>query len=400
MQAFVQAIGFTSGLLVLTFLPTEEYALYTIANSLLVTMCGIGDAGVATGVMAQGGKVWQDKKRLGEVLLTGKKFRAIFSKIGLCIGLPILFLMLQNQGASMFTSAAVALSITPAFLASLNVKLLSIAPLLHQDTNQIQRLQIASNGIRLLLTAAINAVFPFAAIAFLVTGVAQSWWSHRLKKSLDQYAEPASEEDPIVREAIYDIVKRTLPSSLYFSLSLQLSVYILAILGATNSVAQLGAISRITIVTSIYASVFSYIIAPRFARLNVSNAALKKRFLQVQGAVILMCLLAYLPAFHYATQILRVLPSDYHGLTYVFRMHLASCTIGVLITTLTALNSSRGYVLKPTIHIPLNLAILLVAAWVIRPQSLMGVIQFDLLRAIVAPVVQNAIFFTHARNGN
>lgn len=61
-QVMVQAIGFISGILVIRLLPTHEYALYTLANTMLGTMTLLADGGIATGVMSQGGKVWQDKQ--------------------------------------------------------------------------------------------------------------------------------------------------------------------------------------------------------------------------------------------------------------------------------------------------------------------------------------------------
>ena len=61
-QLFIQAIGLVSGILVIRILPTDEYALYTLANTMLGTMIILANSGISVGVTAQGGKVWQDKK--------------------------------------------------------------------------------------------------------------------------------------------------------------------------------------------------------------------------------------------------------------------------------------------------------------------------------------------------
>ena len=66
-QLIVQAIGLVSGIIVIRLLSTSEYGLYTLANTMLGTMIILADGGISAGVMAQGGKVWQDKNQLGIV---------------------------------------------------------------------------------------------------------------------------------------------------------------------------------------------------------------------------------------------------------------------------------------------------------------------------------------------
>src|SRR4051812_39271310 len=74
-QVLIQAIGFVSGIMIIRLLSTSEYALYTLANTMLGTMTLLTDGGINTGVMAQGGRVWQDKVKLGIVMNTGMDLR-------------------------------------------------------------------------------------------------------------------------------------------------------------------------------------------------------------------------------------------------------------------------------------------------------------------------------------
>ena len=67
-QLGVQALGLLCGILVIRLLPTSEYALYTLANTMLGTMVMLANAGIPIAVMAEGGKVWQDKTKLGPAL--------------------------------------------------------------------------------------------------------------------------------------------------------------------------------------------------------------------------------------------------------------------------------------------------------------------------------------------
>src|SRR5438270_1038562 len=90
-QILVQGLGFICGIFIIRMLPTKEYALYTLANTMLGTMTILADGGIATGVMFRGGRVWNDRQKLGKVLATGLDLRKKFAIGSLLIALPVLF---------------------------------------------------------------------------------------------------------------------------------------------------------------------------------------------------------------------------------------------------------------------------------------------------------------------
>jgi O-antigen/teichoic acid export membrane protein len=77
-QLIIQCVGMITGIFIIRMLTTQEYAYYTIANTMLGTMTILADGGVSVGVMNQGGKVWNDKHELGIVLSTGMVLRKMF----------------------------------------------------------------------------------------------------------------------------------------------------------------------------------------------------------------------------------------------------------------------------------------------------------------------------------
>ncbi|CAN0603976.1 unnamed protein product, partial [Ectocarpus sp. 12 AP-2014] len=99
-QVGVQAIGLLSGVLVIRLLSTDEYALYTLANTMLSTMVMLANAGIPIAVMSEGGKIWKNKEKLGEVLVTGFDFRKKFAIGSLILGIPILSYLLYINNAS------------------------------------------------------------------------------------------------------------------------------------------------------------------------------------------------------------------------------------------------------------------------------------------------------------
>ena len=47
-QLIVQAVGFLSGILIIRLLPVQEYAYYTLANTMLGTMTILADGGISS----------------------------------------------------------------------------------------------------------------------------------------------------------------------------------------------------------------------------------------------------------------------------------------------------------------------------------------------------------------
>ena len=74
-QLLVQLLGFAGGMLLVRRLSKEQYAFFTIANTLLGTMNLLADSGVGSGLTSIGGRVWDTPARLGQLVRTGLQLR-------------------------------------------------------------------------------------------------------------------------------------------------------------------------------------------------------------------------------------------------------------------------------------------------------------------------------------
>jgi hypothetical protein len=93
-------VGFVCGILIIRLSPVQEYAFYTLANTMLGTMTVLSDGDISTGVMDQGGKVCKDKEKLGVVLATGLDLRRKFAIGSLLVSAPVLLYLLMHNKAS------------------------------------------------------------------------------------------------------------------------------------------------------------------------------------------------------------------------------------------------------------------------------------------------------------
>jgi O-antigen/teichoic acid export membrane protein len=379
-QLFIQALSFLSGILVIRLLPTNEYAFYTIANTMLGTINLLSDSGISSGVMAQGGKVWQDKDKLGVVLMTGLGLRRKFAIGSLILGIPILLYLLIHQGASWLTCLLIIASLVPAFYAALVDSILQIVPKLHQAIIPLQKNQMYVSSARLGLSALTLFIFPFTAIAIIAAGIPRIFGNIKLKKIASVYANTELPPNEIVQKDILKVVKRELPTTIYYCLSGQINIWLISVFGKTSEVAQLGAIGRITIVLSIASSVIYTLIVPRFARIDDSKKT-KKTFWQIQQIAWVFSMAIVFVIWVFSDYILMVLGPQYSNLNHEMALSMLAGGIALVGGLCYSLCASRGWVLNPIFSIIMSLNALIIGISICDIGTLVGVIHLDIIVA-------------------
>ena len=390
-QILVQGVGLTCGILVIRLLPVKEYALYTIANTVLGTMTILADGGIVASVLAQGGKVWQEKDKLGVVLGTGMHMRKLFACGSLLISTPILFYLLMHNNASIMTALLISVSLIPAFFAELSDSILEISPKIYQDILPLQKNQIAVSFFRLLLSTIALFLFPFTFIAILAAGLPRIWGNTQLKKISSKHVDVVKEVDPVVRTNILKFVRKFLPHSIYYSTSNQITIWIISLVGSARSVAQAGALSRIAVLLYLFHILINTLIIPRFARLQKNGNLLVKRYIQVHLLLLGLSCIFVLFGFLLSTQILWILGKQYAGLHTELVICIASSCIGTLAGASFHLNSSRGHVINPLLAIPINILAIVCAVTFLNISDLRGM----LLISVVIELVQLLLNFIY-----
>jgi O-antigen/teichoic acid export membrane protein len=382
-QAVVQLLGLLSGILIIRLLPTTEYAFYTLANTMLGTMTVLADGGISAGVMAHGAKVWQDRQKLGVVINTGLILRRKFAIYSLIISLPVLFYLLRVHGAGLVFSLLIILSVIPAFYAALSDNLLEIASKLHQDISRLQKNQIAAGIGRFFMITISLFLFPWTFIAILGNGLPRIWANLRLKKISAEYADPAQKPDPVIKKEILSVVKKILPGSIYYCLSGQITIFILSIFGNTNSIAQAGALSRLSMLLTVFTVVISTLIIPRFARIPNNSKLIFKRYIQIQLILLLFsgCITGIVYLF--PTQTLWILGKNYSNLKMEVVLNVAVSCINLIAGICFSLNTSRGWAVNPFISISLNILSLIIGGIFINVSSLKGVLILNMFVGLV-----------------
>jgi O-antigen/teichoic acid export membrane protein len=381
-QMLVQGVALISGILIIRILPTQEYALYTLVNTMLGTMTVLADGGIGAGVMSQGGKVWQDKDKLGSVLVTGINLRKKFAIISLLIAIPVLFYLLWHHGANLLNATLIVLCLIPAFIAALSDSLLEISLKLRQDINPLQKNQIWVNILRLILIFPLFLA-PWAALAIIASGIPRILGNIKLKKIVSRHVDWEQPSDPVIQKKILSGVKKMLPGAIYYCISGQISIWLISVFGNTKAIAQIGALSRLAMVLTLISTVFNTLITPRFSRLPERKKIILSKFVLIVVGVIGLMLLIIGLVFLFPHAFLMLLGHGYSNLSSELVLSVIGSCATLLGGLLFSLSASRGWILNPFILIGSNILTVVGGSFLLNISTLRGVLYFNIVIGIV-----------------
>lgn len=396
-QLVVQGLSFVTGIMIVRRLPVAEYAYYTIGTSMLSMMQILSEAGIVPGVIAQGGRVWQDKVELGKVVATGAALRRWFALLSLLV-VPVMLRLLLNHGASWTTALLILACMIPTYISSLTDSLLEVAPKLHQAIAPLQRNQIETAASRAVFTVISLFTWPTCALSLLATGLARGWANIRLRKIVVQYADRTQKPDKQYQRNILKVVWRILPESVYYCFSSQITVWAISIFGSTASVGKLGGLTGLTQATALLTALITTLMVPRYARLPDKKPLLIQRFLMSQAALLVLGLLVTGAAALFHTQILWVLGHQFDGLKEELTLAFASASMTLMNVTTNQLLSSRGLVVPPAILIGFAIITQVGLAFVMPLQTVSGALLYGLYTALCLYAIRFVYFFLQMRN--
>jgi hypothetical protein len=392
-QIAIQIINFVCGIFIIRHLTITEYALYTLAYTMLGSMDVLADGGIVSGVTAEGGKVWQEKSKLGSVIATGMNLRKKFAVASVLINGAVLIYLLVHNNASWYYALLILLTLIPVFYANLSDALLEIAPKLNQDIKPLQKNQLLANFGRLLLI--IPAVFfaPFAPVVLIATGIPRIIANIKLKKISDKFASPNEHENSEVKKNIIRMVKRILPGDIYNIFSVQITFWILSIVGSANAIAQVGALFRIGMALSLMSVIFNTIIIPRYSRMQEDRKKLKVNMIKIQLLLIGLGFAIVFVTWLFASQIIWLLGDNYANLEFELVLSIIILYLNIIANVISSMCRGRGWVLNPLLSITINLSTIIIGAFLLDIRSLVGVLLLNITVSVVLVVMHSLYSF-------
>jgi O-antigen/teichoic acid export membrane protein len=392
-QMAVQVLAFASGILLVRWLPQQEYAYFTIANAMQATLNLLADIGISIGLISIGGRVWQDRHRFGELIKTGLSVRRKLAAGAIVIVAPILYAMLTRNGASFFYAALLIAIVLIGFTLQLSIDVFSVVPRLRSDIAKIQTIDFTCATVRLLLVVGLVCIFTIAGLAVAIA-TATFFLQYLLLRS---YAAKAvdlkANENPEDRQEIVRLIKKLAANAVFYCFQGQITVFLISFFGRhTASVAEVGALGRLAMIFTVLMNMMTNVFVPAFARCQQKHT-LRALYLMIAGGVALFSIAVLGAAGLFPNEFLLVLGNGYTHLHRELLLMVGAAVVMALGGTLWMLNASRAWIEGAWLYIPLTLATQVALIPFTDFSSVAGVLTFNLISAVPSVLLNLVLSF-------
>jgi O-antigen/teichoic acid export membrane protein len=381
-QAIVQVIGFFSGILLVRALSQREYAYFTIANTMQGTINLLADIGISVGLISIGGRVWQDRRRFGELVNTALGVRRKLGTFAIILITPVMYFMLVRNGSSSFYAGVLIVVVLAGLIVQLSMGVLSVVPRLRSDLGRIQIIDLTGAVTRLLLIGVLFFLFLNAGLAVLVATVVMLLQYLMLRSYVTGVVDFSAPENQDDRREIMRLTKHLAANAIFYCVQGQITVFLIGFFAhRANSVAEVGALGRLAMIFTVVSNLLTNVFVPAFARCD-SLRKLKWLFLAIVGGVVAFSAVILAGAELFPNQFLFVLGHKYSHLHRELTLMVAAAVLNAIAGTLWALNASKAWVAGSWLYIPLTLATQVALIPFTDFSSVMGVLTFNLFSLV------------------
>lgn len=354
-QGLVQALGFATGIAIVTAVEKEEYAYYTVVVALLAAMTALSESGLSSVLLSMGGRFRGKRERLSSLFSGGLAFRR---KLGLVVGLVgngVLLVALLLTGSGILMSLLFVALATLTFIPILSKGVFQVHLRLILDVATLQRVAVISSLLRfvVILPLALTKTANVAVLLFigLVAAITEAWLLKRKSKIEINYSAPVEREDVM---SFRKSLRQTMPMNLPFVLQGQLLYLLLGILGSALILADIAALSRFGLVFAVLNAVLADIGAGFLARSEGALSNVLNLYGKLLGAYSICAagLVGLVATF--AGPLVSLLGPQYAGLELpLVVVAIGSALINVGNATVT-LNHARGWLKWSWVFLPLT----------------------------------------------
>jgi O-antigen/teichoic acid export membrane protein len=405
-QSLTQLAGIGAGLLFINFMPVREFALYTLAFSVITFFTFLSDLGSTSSLLhffrqaaVEGGAVGKGENDFGDFGDFGGYFAAVLSlrRAAFLLGataVAVIFpIVATAKGYTLAESLPATAAIALCVWFQINSSLRVLALRLNNRYGQSYRAEIAGGLTRLAAAAAIVVsgilrawlgVFTSAVSAGLTTLLARDpgapW---------ELSAEPRRDLRPYRRKVLRYLLP-TLPSAFYFSIQGPLVIWLSATFGSTKTIAEVGALGRLSLVVGLFSSLTGVVFLPRLARID-DDRLYFVRYLQCFAFLALVVLTLLAAAALVPQAFLFVLGPKYHGLHRELFLLVLSSGLALLDGYAVGINTARSWNRWQAAALVVLFAVQATAIALLPMSSTWNVLLFNVCTAAVALLAQLTI---------
>jgi O-antigen/teichoic acid export membrane protein len=391
-QTLTQLAGIAAGLLFVNFMPVREFALYTLAFSVITFFNFITDLGSSTSLVYffhRTAKEGEDFQPYFRAVLSLRRLGFLLGAAGVLIAFPRIAVA-KGFGLreALLVTGGIVLCVWFQIASSLRVLALRLA----DRYGASYRAELAGGLTRLALAAFLVASALLKSWLGVLTAVAGSAVVAALARPAMAPAAAPIDLRRFQRQVLRYLLP-TLPSALYFAIQGPLMVWLAATFGATRNIAEVGALGRLGLVVGIFSSLTGVVFLPRLARVT-DERLYRRRCLQF-GALLAAVALAMLAAAALAPDLfLLLLGKHYAGLRRELLLVVAGSGLALLDGYAVNVNLARAWTRWQGLAVLSLVAVQALLIALLPLSTTAGVLTFNVLASAVTLIFQIFILLT------
>jgi O-antigen/teichoic acid export membrane protein len=379
-EACLQLLNAVTGLLLVRWMTVEQYAQYALANAFQAGAQQFVEFGLGGAFVALVGKNIHDKRRMGRLVAAGTAIRRrmvwVVGSVS-AIAFPLWF---AAKGWPLATGLLLAVAIV-AYLAVSGLQTYYRPPLtIHREMRTLYGITVVCAAARLLSIglAHLGQILSAPVAAFLNVA-ALSLTGSRLKKASARHLEKPAEPVEAERRELLAYIRPILPGVVFAALQGQLAVLVAGAFGQTATIAEVGALARLSLLLAFFSAANGVLVAPFIARQDARR--LPSLYLAISSGAVALAALLFAAAWIAPGLFLAILGPNYSDAGPALSFMVANTAIGYLNGVLWSMNSSRKWVFSwmPMVSIPGTLALQALGIWIFDVSTAAGVFQMLLL---------------------
>jgi O-antigen/teichoic acid export membrane protein len=311
-QGAVRLLGIVAGLLLINFMAVEEYALYTLAFSVVTFFHLLTDLGSTSSLVYFFHKATTEGEEFAPYAAAVESLRKLAFLLG---GIGVLAAFPLTAGAKGFAlpevllvTAGIVLVVWFQIDGAIRVLCLRLA----DRYGLSYRAEVAGGAVRLGLVALLVALAFLPAWLAVLTAAAGAAILARIARPGRARSPSGQDLRPYRRQVLRYLVP-TLPSALYFSIQGPLVVWLAATFGGTRNIAEVGALGRLGMTISLFSGLASIVFLPRMAHIT-DERLYRRRYFQYGGSLAAVALALLAAAWLMPNLFLFLLGANYAGL--------------------------------------------------------------------------------------
>jgi O-antigen/teichoic acid export membrane protein len=344
-QTVTQLLGIATGILFTRTLPVREFALYTLAFSVITFFNFLSDLGSTTSLLHffhRSVKEGSEFRPYADAVLSLRRWAFLGGTLIVAAVFP---LVAHSKGFGGWDVAPATVGILLCVWFQIQVSLRVLDLRLRNLYGLSYRAEMAGAALRLALAAIlVLAALLHAWLGVLATaaGTALASFLARPLEGREAGARLTPRELGPYRRKILRYLLPTLPSALYFSVQGPLIVWLAATFGSARNIAEVGALGRLGLAVGLFSGLIGTVFLPRLAQIADDRVYLA-RFLQFGAVLAAVAALMTAAAAAAPGAFLAILGPHYTGLRSELMLVVAGAGLNLLDGYLVNVNLARSW---------------------------------------------------------